>query len=576
MVNKILIGLLTGFLAVLVSQISWQYEYVGKTYITNITGSQINFTRAEGMYFKATGGNRDEDFFKAIGWIQAHDRYVQLCLIRLASQGLLTKYLPFSRASLDTDIKAQQMNVYGRSRANYGSIPKESLTVYQHYVDGINSWMANNPRPLEFVLLNYHPELFTPVDVMSMFKFVAYAGLNDIFLQVEKLGLEILRETDNRDLLSEVFAPHYNNLTDELVEIYRSISDFRPFADHDLSEVPKMINSNNWVVSGKRTESGKPLMASDPHMDVSRLPGFFHELHYTDGKGFDLFGIGITSIPTTMFGRTQDLTATLTFGMLDMSDYFVENITDGKYERDGVFLPLKERIVEIAGDTYYFYDTTEGNTIERNLEASRQPIRDGKFLATSFAMPLEGEIIMADVFRKLPTCKDVKEAGKLVARNLAGLNFLFADSQGNIAYQQSGFVPLRSSATGLIPLPAWDTANHWKGYLSGDDYMSIVNPEEGWLATANNLFQDPDKPISTTFSALNYRYDRVAQLLASKEKFTADDFKKFQSDTHSLRTDMVLGRIGHLLSDEGYQYSCLLSGMSFPLSSGQSPMWILV
>ncbi|KAL5246597.1 hypothetical protein ACHWQZ_G018717 [Mnemiopsis leidyi] len=541
---SILLGLLLGYL---VLQVHWQYEYPGWSKTVNITGSLISFERSADMILLSKAKDTSTDFFKALGWSHAHDRYVQLCIFRLASQGKLTKHLPYSENLFKQDIKSQQMNLLDSSLKSLPHISTFHLKQLNSYLDGINTYIETHPRPFEFILFNYKPEPFTVADVLTIYKFIAYAGLNDICLIVEKLVLEVLRETDNSEIMKISFAPHLNELSNELIEVYKTIKDLRPIGDQETSHVPKLTNSNNWAVSGKFSQSGYPLLGSDPHMDISKLPNIFYESHYIGEDGYNIFGISAAGAPGIVMGRSKQLAFSITFGMLDMSDYFVENIENMKYERDGTFYPLTERVISIAGKDCFFYETIEGHTIERSLESVQKPIGNGRYLAAKYALTVDADTKIVDTFFSPVTAKNIFDIKKTFSINSLGTNYVVADSDGNIAYQQGGNVPIRKTSNGLLPLPAWKSENLWQGYLPGDAYHSVVNPPEGFVATANNHIQDPEKPVVATFSALSHRVNRIHQLLRSKEKFSTDDFKTFQSDTHSLFAEQIVPIISPFL-----------------------------
>ena len=221
-----------------------------------------------------------------------------------------------------------------------------------------------------------------------------------------------------------------------------------------------------------------------------------------------VFGINIAGIGHIIFGRTSNIAVSLTFGMLDMSDYFIEDIRNMQYNRNGTWYPLRERVYEINGKTVYFYDTKEGHTLEQRIESVDKPLTDGRYLATMFSLSTPANIANGKLL-SVAFAKDVHEARKIVWENGIGTNFLLADKQGNIALQQGGVVPIRTTGNGLLPLPAWNSDNLWKGYLTGKDYLSIINPAEGYLATANNHLQAKGKPIVATFSALPNRVNRL-------------------------------------------------------------------
>ena len=438
--KKLLISLTVPLIAGILAVCFIRYEQPGTSYEVNITGSIIEFTRSQEMILVSKGRNSHVDMFKALGWSHAHDRYVQICLFRLAARGELTKHLPFAESARKQDIKSNQMNLRESSKKSLPHMETRHVNQMQAYVDGINEYLRSHIRPLEFMLINFNPEPFDVVDVLAIYKFISYAGLNDICLIIEKLIIEVTQETDQINLLKDTFYPHLEIVDDELIEIYRSIKDIRSIAVQETAHVSKLTNSNNWVVSGNRSESGKPIMGSDPHMDISKTPNIFYENHYVGDDGHTFFGISTPGFSGYIMGRSRHIAMSFTYGMLDMSDYFIENVNSRKeYERDGEFFAFKERMVIIAGKTYYFYDTLEGHTLERSLEGSEQPISAGKYLATKFSLTIQADTYIPNLFNIPLDAKTVYDVQDSLKLNSLGTNLLASDSLGNIAYQQVCF-----------------------------------------------------------------------------------------------------------------------------------------
>ena len=175
-----------------------------------------------------------------------------------------------------------------------------------------------------------------------------------------------------------------------------------------------------------------------------------------------LFENFFSGIPIILMGRNKELSYSLTYGMMDMGDYFLERIKDERYERDGKYIPLKVRKYKLVGKDVLFYETEEGHIIERNVDSYGKTISDGTYLA--LRIPERNDEV---TFRQalIPFTKTVEEAQKLMPQSNLGSNYLLADTMGNIGYQQSGSVPLRPNSDGLLPLPAWNSANLWTGYL---------------------------------------------------------------------------------------------------------------
>lgn len=404
-----LLTLLPVVLALLLFQLNWQYQYPGWSETVNITGSTISFTRAEDLIFVARGNNSSIDIYKSLGWMHAHDRYVQMCLLRVASQGRLLENFPYSDMSFKIDMLSKQFDFEGISKEYSSKFPPPEMEILTSYVEGVNEYMSEHPRPLEFVLVNYHPPFFAASDILGMQRFVSYAGLDEICLAVEKILIEATTQSNAEiDFLKSVFSPHIDNLDEELIEIYKSIKDLKPTGEKTIG-IRTITNSNNWVISGNLSESGLPILSSDPHLDVSKIPNMFYESHYIGGDGVKVFGISVPGLPIYLMGRNTHLSYALTYGMLDMADYFVENIKAGQYERDGQFYPFTKRTYSINGRDMVFYDTAEGHRLERQLANYDKPLVDGRYLALRVPLSVEKDIEAINMCR-LPFATDVYQA----------------------------------------------------------------------------------------------------------------------------------------------------------------------
>ena len=230
------------------------HQYPGMTTHLSIDGSNITVKRSEHLTLIGYGENNPLDFYKTLGWMHARDRYVQMCLMRLASQGRLTEVFPYVDINYKFDLVAKQFNFHGRSKAYYSEYEEGGLgkEILQAYTSGINNFLNNNNRPFEFVLVNYHPEPFEPADVMTFINFVSYVGLDEICFTVEKVIIEfLLSGRVSHSFMKKAFHPHLNNLTNEHVEMYRSIKELKSNDGLRSPVVPVITNSNNWVVSGK-------------------------------------------------------------------------------------------------------------------------------------------------------------------------------------------------------------------------------------------------------------------------------------------------------------------------------------
>lgn len=226
----------------------------GDTLTISISGSNLTFNRNKHLIYEAVGDYEVEDLYKALGWMHAKDRYVQLCLMRLASQGRLTEVFPYDTVNHKLDLLAKQFDFYGRGKTLYSEYSEngEASKILSAFTDGLNHVIERDSRPLEFIITGYYPEAFHPIDVISFTQFVSFAGLDEIGLSQEKLIVELARSDKvSLDLLKGLYAPHLNNMTDYHVELYKSVSQLKSADGARSPFIPVLTNSNNWVISGQ-------------------------------------------------------------------------------------------------------------------------------------------------------------------------------------------------------------------------------------------------------------------------------------------------------------------------------------
>lgn len=252
--NYLLPVILVVICHVYIKYVATDYEFPGIETKVTITGSNLTFYRSEHLTLIGKGVNDEVDLYKSLGWMHARDRYVQMCLMRIASQGRLTEIFPYDKVNHQFDLIAKQFNFHGRNKDIYTKFEKGGLAtrILNAYTDGINEYINNNNRPFEFVLVNYHPEPFVPTDITTFASFVSYVGLDEICFSTEKLLIELARSNRiSPKSLKQLFYPHLQNLTTEHIELFKSITDLKSNTGLKSPFVPSITNSNNWVISGK-------------------------------------------------------------------------------------------------------------------------------------------------------------------------------------------------------------------------------------------------------------------------------------------------------------------------------------
>jgi penicillin G amidase len=310
---------------------------------------------------------------------------------------------------------------------------------------------------------------------------------------------------------------------------------------------PRMMASNNWVVSGRKTASGYPILSNDPHLEVNRLPNVWCELVLTGG-GRTLMGASMPGLPGLLVGRSPDLAWGATYAFVDASDSWIEQCRDGNFYREGdTWQPFKARheIIKRKKKSpveMVFFENDHG-------VLDGDPHQEGYYLATRWAPGEAGEAALSAVF-EIGRATSIAEGMAIMGKIESAWSIVFADRHGDIGYQMTGLVPRRrAGAKGFVPLPGWVAENDWQGFLTTEEMPRAINPEEGFIVTANN-----DLNALGTASPINmpmgvYRAERIRDLLQDDKKFTVDDMTAMHFDLYSLQAEQFMTILAPLLPD---------------------------
>lgn len=317
------------------------------------------------------------------------------------------------------------------------------------------------------------------------------------------------------------------------------------------------IGSNSWVVSGKYTTTGKPLLANDPHL-APQLPSLWYQmgLHCTKtgpACQYDVAGYTFAGMPGVVIGHNKDISWGMTNLGADVSDLYLEKVTADSYLYDGKQLPFatrKEKIKVAGGKDREFTIRTTANgpvVSDRNTELGKvgqdAPVQDpAPDRAEGYAVSLRWTALDAgrsmDALLELNRAADFTQFRKAAAGfEVPSQNLVYADTKGHIGYQAPGRIPLRKG-DGRYPAPGWDPAYKWTGWIPQDQLPWELDPERGYVVTANQAVIDKKYPYNLTSDwGYGVRSQRINDLIQSKikdgGKISTDDMQKMQMDNTS-------------------------------------------
>lgn len=508
------------------------------------------------------------DLYMAQGYVTAQDRLWQMDVTRRAAAGRLSEVMGASQ--INTDKFLRTLMLRRSAERTIDALSPSAIAALEAYAAGVNAFIAeasaNGRLPVEFTILGYEPEPWSIVDTASVGKMMAYDLGGNFRAEVFRYQL---RQAVGDELTREVM-PTY---PEDGITIMRSnaaakkVSSMDPYLPPagkglDLSGLlataiypDEHLGSNNWVVSGKLTQSGKPLLANDPHLGIS-LPAVWYQSHLmvtSDKERLNVIGATFPGAPGVVIGHNEKVAWGVTNTGPDVQDLFIEKRNPdnpyqfeymGKWEDALVYRdPIK---VKGQADLPFEVVVTRHGPIVSEVVGSAED-RPQEALAlkwTAHIPSTEPEAILR--LNRAGSWEEFREA--LKAFWVPTQNFVFASVDGTIAYRAGGIVPVRAKGDGLMPVPGWDGEHEWTGYIPFDQMPEVVNPDAGYIVTANNKVIDDGYPHFLSYTwAEPYRATRIAELIQGKAGLTADDMQAMQTDFANLRARAMLPQLLPLL-----------------------------
>jgi penicillin amidase len=495
-----------------------------------------------------------DDLWFAQGLVTAGERLFQIDLALKQANGRLSEL--FGELTLDDDRFTRTIGINRAGSAIAAGWDDASRAMYARFREGVRAWIAAMPAPpVEYVLLDASPDL--PGDDASwaacwaMFSW-GLSGNWDFELLRVHLAAELSEEAACRlvpPLAGAPTAPAAGRLAGDLLR--------------ELPRQPRGQGSNEWVIAGARTASGKPLLANDPHLLVQQ-PGAWVELHLR-APGYEARGVAAPFAPGIVLGTTAHHAWGATNVGGDVQDLYLERLNDdgtaARYEDSWEPLIVHREEIGVRGrDEPIVHEvraTRHGPLLDSYLTGRLRPAK--RSLDGSYALRWVG----AEHSIRPSALIDVANVGSFeefrhAARALEcpGQNLVYADVEGTIGYQCTGLHPIRRAGDGIVPVPGWTTEHEWEGFVPFEELPYAVDPDRGYLVTANDRIHAEDYPylIGNDFHAPG-RAARITELLEVGSDHTVDTCRAIQSDTISLAARDLLPRIslGDLKARELFQ-----------------------
>lgn len=483
------------------------------------------------------------DLFFAQGFAQAQDRMWQLEFSRRVGSGRLSEFL--GPDTLGIDRFTRVLGLRRAAERDWEQMNSEDRVALEAYAEGVNTYLDQNRNKLtvEFRMLGVTPERWTPVDSLVIVKLMSWVLSENASIQISRARII----AKSQEAVAKQLLPPYNSQapliiaqdTDNYKQLLQSIKSVA----HTLGTAGPTKGSNSWVVAGNRTNTGRPLLGNDTHLDLF-LPSVWYanSLH---GGGYETTGYSLAGTPGISIGHNQRIAWGLTDLVADVQDFYVEKLDDNadpkKYEVRGEWQPLSfaEEQIKVKGApavslrvAYTRHGPLVNNLIRR--------FKDSQPLALSWSAGESDTLIQSILLlNRAGNWDEFRHA--LSLWNGPNLNFVYADVDGNIGYQTTGRIPIRApSDQGIVPVAGWTGEYDWQGYIPFAGLPELFNPANGLIVTANQKPVADDYPYHLGYEFADpFRAIRLNQLLSTNKQLSITDAESIMGDTYHLPAEVL-------------------------------------
>ncbi len=487
----------------------------------------------------------EHDLLFAQGYVHAQDRLWQMELGRRAGNGTLSEI--FGKTSLDADRYLRTLGLRRAAEKSWAAMSADHRALLEAYAAGVNAYLDTHRDrlPLEFTVVGVNPSTWTALDTVALGNILVMSLSGNYTLEllraqmIAKLGEGVTQQlfpprVEGTPIIIPEGVNNFGGLQDARFEALASLDRWVGMPDQGLG-------SNDWVVSGSHTATGKPFLANDTHLVIA-MPSNWYENDLHGGR-FNSAGFSLPGVPLVILGHNERIAwGTSNLGN-DVQDLYLEKLNDLKkptqYEFEGQWRDLKITPEEIkvkggSSETLNILFTNHGQILNADKLDAEQPV------ALRWTIQDGNQIFDAIVQINLAAnWNDFHEALRLW--DAPGQNFVYADVDGNIGYHSSGKTPIRAAGhQGTVPAPGWTGEYEWQGFIPFEAMPQVLNPPAGFVATANNKITPDDYPYILALDWYDgFRAQRITDLLNANDKLTLEDMSKIQADTYLLPAERL-------------------------------------
>ncbi len=513
----------------------------------------------------------EADAYFALGYVHAQDRLFQMEFMRRLGAGRLAEVL--GSQALGSDQFMRTLGLYRYAEKNVTVLSPETRLVLERYAAGVNAWLDNRQQPLppEFQLLNFTPEPWRPADSMVWQKLMSLSLAGNWRDELYRASLlDFLPPERVAELWPDLVAGSPTTLASHTSDPPMQVAN--TLIELIDAYAPPTLASNIWALSGEHTRSGKPLLASDPHLGYQApIIWYLARLEWPSEAGVEVrSGATTPGVPFTIIGHNTHTAWGMTTTHADLQDLFIEKLTaDGGYETPNGNAAFEERTevinVRFSEPVILQVRSTRHGPVVSDLAGFQTSTPQQDTVLALAATMLRDDDRTANAVYDMANSRSVADT-KEALRQFEGpqQNFMYADRYGGIGFSAPALVPIRASGDGTVPVPGWSGEYDWQGWVPYEELPHSLNPVSGRLVNANNRPVPEDYPhlIAASFPA-GYRAERIEQRLDELGQNQANwqDMLAIQTDAVSTVVQDLLPRLLEITTSEDNTTNTVLAAL---------------
>ncbi|GAB1469168.1 penicillin acylase family protein [Chloroflexota bacterium] len=541
--------------------------------------------------------NTAHDLFFAQGYVHAQDRFWQMDAWRHIGSGQLSAM--FGSGQLETDAFLRTLGWRKTAEAELAQLKPESRAILNAYTDGVNAYLKDHTDTalsLEYAVLgllspDYVIEPWEPVHSLTWGKAMAWDLRGNMGDEIERAELLKGLTPEQVALLFPEYPSDHPIIVNKIGEGPIAKSDVNSaLSAFDFAAVPldstaynaslldpilgplgDGIGSNSWAVSGKLTDTGMPYLANDPHLGI-QMPSIWYQvaLHCVEKTAdcpFEVAGFSFAGVPGVVIGHNDKLAWGFTNVGPDVMDLYIEKVNPenpNQYEVNGKWVDFEsyEEIINVVGgepvtltvrktrhgpviSEAYGPLLNEGDPKDKDFISFKD--RAGVELPEQYVIALAWTALTPSTpfesiwgLNKAQNWEDFRNAARDF--HVPAQNLIYADVEGNIGYQMPGDIPIRKNGDGTVPVPGWTDDYEWTGFIPFEELPYTLNPEEGYIVTANNQVNPADYPYLITKDwDYGYRAQRIVDMIVNAPgKIDKAYIQSMQGDGTDLNAESIV------------------------------------